>query len=154
MFHKLYGTPIVIARVFMTYGPGRQNPRKLIPYVITSVLRGQAPEVTSGERQIDWIYIDDVIEGLISAGRVEGVKGGTLDLGSGSLVSIKKIVQHIVNLVDPTVKPVFGAAPERPMEQVRVANIKNTFSKIGWEPSTPLESGLQKTVDWYKTKLS
>jgi len=153
MFHRLYGTPIVIARVFMTYGPGKQNPLKLIPHVITSLLRGQASKVSSGERQIDWIYIDDVVDGLIAASRASDVDGCIVDLGSGSLVSIRTLVQKIVNLVDPSLEPLFGAAPDRPMEQVRVANIKNTNSKIGWEPGTTLESGLEKTVNWYRAKL-
>jgi nucleoside-diphosphate-sugar epimerase len=154
MFHKLYETPIVIARLFMTYGPGKQNPRKLIPYVITSLLRGRAPKVSSGERQIDWIYIDDAVDGLIAAARAPDVEGCVIDLGSGSLVSIKTMVHKIMDLMDPSLEPLFGASPDRPMEQVRVANIENTNSKIGWEPSTLLESGLQKTVDWYRTKLS
>ena len=150
MFHKLYKTPIVILRVFMTYGPGKQDTRKLIPYVVTSLLSGQTPKLSSGQRKIDWIYIDDVIDGLISAAQAPDVEGRMIDLGSGSLVSIQTIVKQLVNMTDSNLKPLFGTAPDRPMEQVRVANTANTRALIGWKPKTPLERGLKYTVNWYR----
>jgi len=62
MFHKLYQTPVVLVRPFMTHGP-RQDVRKIIP-LLPSPLQDQAPKLASGQRQVDWIYVDDVIEGL------------------------------------------------------------------------------------------
>ena len=67
MFFRLYGTPVVIVRPFMTYGPG-QDIRKLIPHVIVSLLNGEAPKLSSGQQQFDWIYVDDVTDGFV-AGR-------------------------------------------------------------------------------------
>ena len=66
MFHALYQTPVTIVRPFVTYGP-RQNPKKIIPYVALSLLRGECPELASGRWEADWIYIDDVIEGCLTA---------------------------------------------------------------------------------------
>src|SRR5262245_45538890 len=66
MFHRLYKTPVVIVRPFMTYGPG-QDTGKLIPYVILSLLKEEAPKLSSGQWQADWIYVDDVIDGLLAA---------------------------------------------------------------------------------------
>jgi len=59
MFHKLYQTPVVLVRPFMTYGP-RQDVRPCYHLL----LQDQAPKPASGQRQVDWIYVDDVIEGL------------------------------------------------------------------------------------------
>ena len=55
MFHAVFATPVVIVRIFMTYGPG-QNRAKVIPHIICSLLRGESPRLSSGDRQIDWIY--------------------------------------------------------------------------------------------------
>lgn len=153
MFHELYKTPIVILRLFMTYGPGRQSPGKLLPYVITSLLKGETPKLSSGERRIDWIYIDDVVDGLIAAAEAPDVEGSTIDLGSGVLVSIRDIVQQFVKMIDPKLNPLFGDIPERPMEQVRVANVNETYSRIAWRPSVPLNKGLEYTVSWYREQL-
>jgi UDP-glucose 4-epimerase len=153
MFHALYQLPVVILRVFMVYGPGQWDVRKLIPYVILSLLRGEAPKLTSGERQIDWVYVEDVIEGLLAAARSPHVEGYTIDIGSGELVPIQTIVEHLVCLINPQIQPLFGTVPNRPLEQIRVANTENAAALMGWEPVTSLEDGLKRTVDWYAQRL-
>lgn len=152
MFHQLYQTPVVLVRPFMTYGPG-QDARKIIPSVTLSLLQGQAPKLASGQRQVDWIYVDDVIEGLLAAAHMPDVEGCTLDLGSGTLVPIRAVVQQLTNLVSSQVQPLFGALPDRPVEKVRRANTAYTYAKLGWQPVTSLEMGLQNTVDWYRSQL-
>lgn len=153
MFHSLYQTPVVIARLFMVYGPGQQDMTKLIPYVTLSLLRNEAPQLSSGTRQIDWIYVEDIVDGLIAAAQAPDIEGSTIDLGSGSLVPIRTVVEHLVNLVNPTIDPLFGALHDRPMEQVQVAKVSETFDKIGWKPTVSLEKGLALTVDWYRNNF-
>ena len=63
MMHQLYSTNSAVARIFMVYGPGQQDLMKLVPYVCLSAARGEAPELMSGGREVDWIYIDDVVDG-------------------------------------------------------------------------------------------
>lgn len=147
MFRALYGTPVVIVRPFMTYGP-KQNENKVIPYVISSLSRGTAPQLTSGDWQVDWIYVDDVIDGFLAAAQASDVEGCTIDLGSGVLVSMREVVRKLVKLVDNGVEPRFGAVPDRPLEQVRVADTANAYAKLGWKPLTALEDGLQRTIAW------
>ena len=65
MFHALYQVPVVVAKIFMVYGPGQIDYTKLIPYVTLSLLRGEAPKLSNGVRLVDWIYVDDVVDGLI-----------------------------------------------------------------------------------------
>jgi nucleoside-diphosphate-sugar epimerase len=88
MFYKLYGLPVVMVRPFMTYGPG-QDEHKLIPYVILSLLKGEAPRLSSGEQQFDWIYVDDVTDGFVAAAQADNTESHTVDLGSGRLVSVR-----------------------------------------------------------------
>jgi nucleoside-diphosphate-sugar epimerase len=152
LFHALYQAPVVIARPFMTYGP-RQDRRKLIPSIALSLLQGEAPQLSSGQWQADWIYVDDVVDGLLAAAQVPGVEGHTVDLGSGTLVSIRAVVQQIVNLVGSRIEPLFGALPDRPMEQIRVADTARSYTMMGWEPTTPLTEGLTRTLAWYKRQL-
>jgi len=54
---------------------------------------------------------------------VPDVEGCTLDLGSGTLVPIRAVVQQLTDLLSSQVEPLFGALPDRTLEQVRVANI-------------------------------
>src|SRR5262245_19970534 len=96
MFHALYQLPVVILRVFMVYGPGQQDLRKLIPYVILSLLQRESPKLSSGQRQIDWIYVEDVVAAFLAAAQAANIEGSTIDVGSGTLVSIKTIVEQLV----------------------------------------------------------
>ena len=154
MFYALYQTPVVNVRLFMVYGPGQKDLLKLIPYVTLSLLRNNAPKISSGKRQVDWIYVDDVVEGLLLIMQSPGIEGNTVDLGSGVLVPVRTVVEKISKIVNSKVNPLFGAISERQMEQNRVAQIKNTQTIIGWKPTTSLEKGLENTVNWYKENLN
>ena len=148
MFQALYGTPTVILRTYMTYGPG-QDSKKLIPATIGSLLRGAPPQLSSGLWQADWIYVDDVLEGFLAAAHTPGLEGCTLELGSGTLVSVRAIVEELVAIMRPSAQPVFGALPDRPLEPVRAASTAESAQRLGWRPSTSLNTGLRRTVEWY-----
>lgn len=149
MFHRLFGTPCVCVRPFMAYGPG-QDPKKLIPSVALALLNGEQPKLSSGQWQADWVYIDDVIEGFLQAALAPGIEGATIDLGSGTLTSVRTVVEQLVAIIGSDIKPLFGALPDRPFEQVRLADTAGVFATLGWKVTTSLERGLQQTVDWYR----
>ncbi len=152
-FHALYKVPVVVSRLFMVYGPGQSDRRKLIPYVILSLLKKEAPQLASGRRLVDWVYIEDVVEGLLTMANAPEIEGKTIDVGSGTAVSIREIVERLVRLLAPDIQPVFGALPERPLERVRVANSAEARTLTGWCPHTSLEAGLQETAAWYARQL-
>jgi nucleoside-diphosphate-sugar epimerase len=154
MFHALYGVPAVLARVFMVYGPAQKDLSKLIPYSVVSLLRGKSPAISSGDRLVDWIYVDDVVEAYLALAISPGIEGQSVEIGSGKLVSIRDIVSQVAHLVGGEVKPTFGALPDRPMEPLRTADVAQTRERIGWFPTTVLTEGLSRTVDWYKAHLS
>jgi UDP-glucose 4-epimerase len=153
MFFALYQTPVVIAKIFMVYGPGQSDHTKLIPYVTTSLLRGEAPRLSSGLRLVDWIYVDDVVDGLIRCAQTPDIDGRTVELGSGEMHSIREIVEQLADLVACPADPLFGALPDWPFERIRKADIAGSYKLIGWQPSTSLGSGLTRTIEWYKKRL-
>ena len=153
MFHALYGTPVVGARIMMMYGPA-QSPSKLVPYVTACLLRGEAPRIGSPDRAVDWVYGADVADGLLAAATAAGVEGRTVDLGSGTLVPIREVVEQLVELIDPTLRPEMAAASDRPLEPVRVGRADEAAAAIGWRASTPLAEGLARTVAWYRQQPS
>jgi UDP-glucose 4-epimerase len=153
MFYQLFQAPVVIPRIFMTYGPRQKDVQKLVPFVVTRLLRGEVPKLSSGRRRADWIYVDDVVEGLLRAAVVPGVEGCSFDLGSGSLVSVRGIVEQIVEIVGSSVEPVFNKLPDRPFEQERAADTSFLSNKLGYRPRTALKQGLEATVAWYRQQL-
>jgi UDP-glucose 4-epimerase len=152
MFQRLYRTPVVLARVYMAYGPG-QPAHKLVPFVGRSLLQRQAPQLNSGTREVDWVYIDDVINGLVRVGRVPELEGHLVELGSGSLVSIRDMVLKIAQAVNNGVEPVFALSSDRPMEQVRVADLEASAKLLGWHPRISLDDGIAMTVQALRDQL-
>lgn len=152
MFHALYALPVVIVRPYMTYGP-RQRPIKLIPSVTLSLLRGQPPTISSPDREVDWIYVDDVVEAILAAGRVPGVVGCTVDLGSGVLVPIREIARELQVLVGGGVSVRMSVAGSPTVVHGRRADTDCARKLLGWESSTSLKTGLAHTVAWYRARL-
>jgi UDP-glucose 4-epimerase len=153
MFHALYGFPVSIARVFMVYGPGQQDMTKLVPYVISCVLRGEPPKVTSGTHRIDWIYVDDVVEGFLQLALAPGAEGASVDFGSGEPVTIRELVDELCAQMGGAVQPLYGALADRPLEPIRVADVAESARQIGWSPSVDLVEGLSRTIAWYSARL-
>lgn len=155
MFHRLYGTPVVILRLFMVYGPGQQDLTKLIPYTILSLLNDRPPNVSSGRRHVDWVYVDDVVEAFVAAGVAPAaVNGGTFDIASGELVTVRTVVERLTQLINPSLRPQFGAAPDRAYEQEPTANLRPAAEQLHWRPRTPLTDGLARTVEWYRQHMT
>jgi UDP-glucose 4-epimerase len=154
LFHALYGLPAVVLRIFMTYGPGQRDTSKVLPYVILSSLRGEAPLLASGARPVDWVYVEDVIEAIEAACAAPGIEGRSLDVGSGTLVTIREVAERLVGMIDPSIRPRFGALADRPLERPQAADVATTRAAIGWSPRTSLEEGLAKTVEWYRERAA
>jgi UDP-glucose 4-epimerase len=154
MFHALYGTPIVWLRPYMVYGPGQLDVRKIVPYVTLSLLRGEAPALSSCRRRMDFIYVDDVVDAFVAAAVAPGIAGRTLDVGSGELVPVRAVVEKLALMVDPTIAPRFGALPDRPFEQERVADPEAAGTALSFRARTSLDEGLRRTVDFYRANAS
>lgn len=149
MFHALFDAPVVILRPSFAYGPG-QEPSKLIPHVITALLQGGSPQLSSGDRLLDCVYAEDVARAYVDAASVPGVEGRTIDIGSGVLTSVREIVDIIVEIVGATGRPVFGALPLRPLEQQVEVDVDETARVLGWRATTSLQDGLRRTVTWFR----
>lgn len=150
LFHALYGLDVVILRVFMVYGPGQKDLKKLLPYVILSLLRGETPQMSSGRRPVDWVYVDDVVEAFVAAAANVGGGGEVLEVGSGELVTVRDLIERLAPLVRPDARLHFDTANDRPLEQVRRAQIQRTTEVLDWRPQVSLAQGLQRTVDYYR----
>jgi UDP-glucose 4-epimerase len=123
------------------YGPAQRDLNKPIPYVILSLLRGQTPRLSSGARPMDWIYVDDVVDGVIVTAQSHAVNGQTVGLGTGVAHTAREAVEKFIALMKSDLAPVFGAMPNRQLEKVRLGNVADTRAKINWQPAIRLMKG-------------
>lgn len=150
MLHRLHALSVVTMRLFMVYGPGQRDRSKLVPYVVSSLLDGVPPQLSSGIRPVDWIYVDDVVRAFVDVAARADLAGEVLDIGSGELTTIRALVERIASLINADVQLVFGARPDRSYEVVRAADRESTRRAIGWEPAVPLDEGLLRTIESYR----
>lgn len=149
MLHALHRLPVVWTRIGMVYGPDQPDDRKLIPYVTGALLRGEVPQLSSGARPVDWIYVEDVVEALIAAATVPGVEGETFDVASGRLITVRELVERLRDRIRPGAELAFGSVEDRPRERVFRADVEATAARLGWRATTGLDEGLDRTLRWY-----
>lgn len=151
LFAGLWALPVTVLRIAMAYGPGQADRSKLVPHVVTELLAGRRPRVTSGTRLVDWVYVDDVVDAFVSAacaGRAP--TGAVVDVGTGLATSIHDTVQRLIAIVGTPVGADFGSVMDRPLDGARIANPGPAAELFGWRPRTPLDDGLRRTVAWYQ----
>lgn len=150
MMHKTQGFPAVILRPFLVYGPGQAQPM-LIPSACMAALNGQDFPMTTGLQHRELTYVGDVVAGMIAAATQPRAIGEIINLGVGREHRIIDLVNKIYELVDGAGQPLPGALPDRPNDmQHFCADTARAFELLKWKASTPLETGLELTIDWMR----
>ncbi len=146
MYWRAHGLPIVIARLFQVYGPG-QPAHTLIPTAIRAALAGEDFSMTPGEQERDFIYVEDVVAGLLATAQAPEIEGQSLDLGTGVARPVRQVVEQVWQLAGGTGQIRPGALPYRPGEVMSlVADVDRTARLSGWRSTTSLEEGLRDTI--------
>lgn len=147
------GLPIVTLRLFSPYGPW-DDPQRLIPYVIKSLLRGESPELSTPNSVRDFIYIEDAVDIFLKIIKAPVSGGEILNVGSGVQHSVGEVVSMITAIIGNGLEPIWGKVnSQRPEPGSWVADISKADTELGWFPSTSLWAGLNKTVDWLRENL-
>lgn len=143
------GVELVWARLFGQYGPG-EDPRRLVPSIITALLRGAPVDLTLGEQQRDYLHVDDVAAALcvLAAGRVTGV----VNVASGEAVAVRDLCLRLGALLGRPELLRFGAAL-RSEPKVVVARVDRLRREAGFSPRLTLDEGLRQTVEWWLAHL-
>jgi NAD dependent epimerase/dehydratase len=154
-FFRSYGLPVVTLRPFNTYGP-RQSARAVIPTIITQALTQDVIRLGNLEARRDLTYVADTVNGFLLAAEVPGIEGETINLGTGTEVSIGDLAQAIIDQMDQPVRIEVDLARLRPEKsEVQRLLSDNTLARqrLGWSPQVDLETGLARTIAWIKEHL-
>ena len=158
---KTFGLPIIITNCSNNYGP-YQFPEKLIPLVIINCLQNKSlPIYGDGKNIRDWIYVDDHCKGIFKVLK-NGKIGETYNIGGNQETTNLELVHKICEILDIK-KPLNSGdsytsliefVKDRPGHDFRYAidcsKIKND---LNFSPLQNIDSGLEKTVNWYLDNL-
>jgi UDP-glucose 4-epimerase len=145
----LWGLETVILRVFNTYGPGQQLPPShppVVPRCLQQALRGGSLVVFGGGGQTrDFVYVDDVVEALLSAATATDVDRLTINVGSGTETSVNELVELVEKVTGKAVDVLHSPAESGGVSHMR-ADISLARRLLSFEPGVGLEDGLRRTI--------
>lgn len=153
-YFMTYNLPLAITRNANTYGPADMNFSRIIPDVITTILRNGQPIIRSdGTPERDYMYIKDAVSAyLILAENLhrKDVVGHAFNFGTGGPVKVIDLYYKIIKLMGKSIKPkVLGQAKNEIDRQY--LSIEKAKRILKWQPKYNLDAGLKETIAWYKS---
>ena len=165
-YGRQHGLPVVRARFQNVYGPGevlgagrwRGTPatiwRNVTPSFVYRALKGRAlPVHGDGSSTRDFIYVDDIVEGLVRAATIDGVEGEVFNLASGAEVTILEWAETINKLTGnhAGIERMPGRAWDRSLH--RFGSPAKTRARLGFVAGVQPDEGLARTVEWTRANL-
>lgn len=153
-----YGLPVVTTRCGNFYGGGDLNWNRIVPGTIRSILRGQRPVIRSdGNFVRDYFYVEDgaavymvLAEALAQRQELSGM---AFNFSNEIQVTVLELVHRILSLMDSDLQPdVRNEASNEIRHQYLNAALARR--ELNWTPLFNLDTGLQKTIGWYKEFLA
>jgi CDP-glucose 4,6-dehydratase len=157
-YASTYDLPVAIARCGNIYGGGDLHWSRVVPGTIRSLLHGERPLLRSdGSPTRDYLHVDDAVDAyLLLCDRSEQpeVRGLPFNFGAGQPHSVSEIVGRLRRLVGrEDLEPVVLDSARSEIQSQYLDAAKAALI-LGWRPSIDLETGLSRTVAWYRAYFS
>jgi dTDP-glucose 4,6-dehydratase len=151
-YHRYHKLPTRIVRIFNTYGPRmRLNDGRALPAFMSQALRGEDVTVFGdGSQTRSFCYVDDLVEGIYRLLHSEEVY--PVNIGNPSEMTIRQFAERILALTGSKSRIV---CKELPVDdpKVRQPDITKARRILGWEPRYDLDTGLKKTLEYFRMRL-
>ncbi len=150
-YHRSFALPVAVVRPFNTYGP-RQSARAIIPTVISQILDGKETlSLGNLTPTRDLTFVSDTVSGFFAAAASPQTVGETVNLGTGSEISIGDLVLKIARIMGREVKITSDEQRVRPAKsevERLLSNPGKMQALTGWKADVSLDEGLARTVEW------
>ena len=154
-FHEMYGLDYVALRYFNVYGP-----RMDVYGAYTEVLIRWMERIAAGEpplifgdgtQTMDFVFVEDVARANLAAATA-AVTDEVFNVASGVETSLNELADVLLRVMGSTLRPVYG--PERKVNPVprRLADVDKARRLLGFEARVPLEAGLRRLVEWWRSE--
>ncbi len=150
-YHRVYGMPTTIARIFNTYGPRMAlNDGRVVPAFIDQALRGAPLTVFgNGSQTRSFCYVSDLVDGLLRL--IESEERYPVNLGNPTEMTILEFAHRIRDLFGKEMAIEFKELPSDD-PKLRRPDISKAKRVLGWEPKVSLDEGLPLTIEYFKRK--
>ncbi len=151
-YHRQNGVDVRVVRIFNTYGPRMlPNDGRVVSNFIVQALQGQALTVYGdGSQTRSFCYVSDLVEGFIRLMNSDHTE--PVNIGNPGEYTILELAQTIQSLINPEAELIYKPLPQDDPKQ-RQPDITRAKTWLGWEPTVPLEEGLNLTIDYFRDRL-
>jgi UDP-glucuronate decarboxylase len=154
-YHRQHKLRIRVARIFNTYGP-RMHPNdgRVVSNFIVQALKGN--EITlygDGSQTRAFCFVDDMVDGFVRLMNTPDDVTGPVNLGNPVEISIGDLANRIVVMTNSQSAVVYRPLPADDPVQ-RCPDIDLARKLLGWQPTTALETGLARTIDYFDRLLA
>jgi len=147
VYHYIYGLNVTALRYFTVYGPWGRPDMALFLFT-DAIFKGKPIKVFNyGKMSRNFTYVDDIVSGTITV--LDKCKGyEVMNIGGDKEETLLKFIETIEKNVGKTARK--KMMPMQPGDvPTTVADIRK-LRKLGWKPTTRIETGIKNFVDWYK----
>ena len=139
-------TKVLIPRFFTVYGPYGRPDMSILRFIHWIINREEVQVFGNGEQRRSFTYVDDVISALVKV--MNHNSSDTFNIGSNNTVSLNRVIEIIEENTDTKSMVVNKERAIKDPDVVKpdLSHIKKT---LDWEPTTLIDQGVQKTVEWY-----
>jgi UDP-glucuronate decarboxylase len=151
-YHREHKVDIRVARIFNTYGPRMlENDGRVVSNFIVQAIRGKPLTIYGeGSQTRSFCYVSDLVEGLMRL--MEGDYIGPMNLGNPGEYTILELAQIIQKQINPDAPLTYEPLPQDDPKQ-RQPDITKAKTYLGWEPTIPLQEGLELTIRDFKNRI-
>lgn len=151
------GFDATIVRLFNVYGPKSKNPiySNVIPKFISQSLNSEPITVYNSGRQVrSFVYVDDVTEAFVTISKEKKLRGEIVNLGNKEHVRVVDLARKVKKLTNSKSKIIFEKKDNSFEETlIRIPDISKLSSITDYYPKTDLESGLNRTIEYFKSEI-
>ncbi len=150
-YHREHGLEVRIVRIFNTYGPRMhpQDGRVVSNFIVQALANDPITMYGEGQQTRSFCYVDDLVEGIIRMMEQDETTG-PINLGNPNEMTIKQLSDKIVAMTGSTSEIIQKPMPEDDPSR-RKPDITLAQTTLQWEPKVPLEEGLQKTIEYFRS---
>jgi UDP-glucuronate decarboxylase len=154
-YHRQHRTRIKVVRIFNTYGPRMlPNDGRVVSNFIVQALRGQNITIYGdGSQTRSFCYVDDMVAGLVSMMATADEETGPVNLGNPHEISVRELAERIIRLTGTRSRIMHEKLPQDDPTR-RCPDIGLARRLLGWEPTVPLEVGLERTASYFEQLLA
>jgi len=152
-YHRFHGIDAKIVRIFNTYGPRmRLKDGRAVPAFMSQALRHEDVTVFGdGTQTRSFTYITDLVDGIIRL--MLSDVNDPVNIGNPREMTIEEIARTIIKMTDSRSRIVYQPLPTDD-PKIRQPDITRARTLLGWEPKVPLEEGLVRTIEYFRTKIA